>query len=288
MNVTIIKTLATVLLFTATLLPSAIADVPNTFSDGTPAVAAEVNANFSALDSRISDIENSTPNLGGYGTPFSADGAPKNVVVLEQPQDDGSTAYNIRSRYATSSEEISINGTLTQRPFIAGYTYVEVDDLGDITWISNYIEAPDTEDYIVYNVEETTYDPAPPLFKTVDDDTIWEDWTLCDGGQTTICVIDVSLSATGDHVRTYAWSSIRGLSGPLTVNNMTFDDVRLEQSITGDYVRVRAKGVGEVLRAANDGSWERRLIYYHVNGVTEGDLDGTPFAPGEDLDGFFF
>ena len=98
----------------------------------------------------------------------------------------------------------------------------------------------------------------------------------------------VSLSATGEHVRSYAWSSIRGLSGPVTVNGMTFDDVRLEQNIASNNLRVRAKGIGEVLRVANNGSWERRLIFYRANGVEGGDLTGTPFAPGALLDGLFF
>ena len=289
MNLNIIKTLATTLVFAATVLTNAMADVPNTFSADTPALAAEVNENFADLDARITDIENSSPNLGGYGTSFSADGAPKNVVVLAQQQDNGDTSYSIRSRYATTSEQIIINGTPTQRPFIANYAWVNVDSGNIITSISNYIEAPDTEDYIVYNVETSTLDPGT-LFKTidVDGDTTWEDWSLCNGGQTTVCFVDVSLSATGEHVRSYAWSSIRGLSGPVTVNGMTFDDVRLEQSITSDNLRVRAKGIGEVLRVANNGSWERRLIFYRANGVEGGDLTGTPFAPGALLDGLFF
>jgi hypothetical protein len=289
MNLNIIKTLATALVFASTVWSNAMADVPNTFSGGTTALAAEVNENFADLDARITGIENSSPNLGGYGTSFSADGAPKNVVVLVQQQENGDTNYIIRSRYATTTEQIIINGTPTQRPFIANYTWVNVDSGGTIFSIDNYIEAPDTEDYIAYNVESSSYD-IPNLFKTidVDGDTTREDWSLCNYGQTQICFVDVSLSATGEHVRSYAWSSIRGLSGPVTVNGMTFDDVRLEQNIASDSVRVRAKGIGEILRTANDGSWERRIIYYRASGITGGDLTGTPFAPGALLDGLFF
>ena len=239
------------------------------------------------LDARISNLENSNPNLGGYGVSFSVDGAPKNVVVSSQDFGNGNTGYYVRSRYATSTEQISINGVLTQRPFIANYAFAQTDSLGNLLAVSNYIEAPDTASYIVYNVEASDYDPVS-IAKTVTDDTLWEDWNLCNYGQTTLCVVDVSLSASGDHVRSYNWSSIRGLSGPVNINGATFDDVRLEQYITSNFARVRAKGIGEVMRVANDGSWERKAIYYQANGVSQGTLAGTPFAAGQPLFGLFF
>ena len=239
-------------------------------------------------ESRIADLEDANPNLGGYAMSFSADGAPKNAVVFSWVEENGWTSYSVRSRYASSVEQISINGVLTQRPFIANYAFAQVDDLGNLVSVSNYIEAPDTSDYVVFNIEETEYDPGT-LAKTVVDDTLWEDWNLCDYGTTTICLPDVSLSLTGEHVRTYPWSSIRGVAGPLTVNGMTFNDVRLEQNVSGgNNARVRAQGIGEVLRVANDRSWERGAIFYSANGVTGGSLAGTPFAPGQPLDGLFF
>lgn len=238
-------------------------------------------------DARISNLEDAHPNLGGYSMSFSADGAPKNVVVATQLQESGDTFYYIRSRYATSTEQISINGVLTQRPFIANYAFVHTDSLGNLVSVSNYIEAPDTDQYIVYDVEESTYDPGS-LAKTIVNDTLREDWNLCKYGQITICMPDVSLSQTGEHVRTYTWSSIRGLSGPLTLNGMTFNEVRLEQNISSDNARARANGIGEVFRAANDGSWERRAIYYRANGVSGGSLANTPFDAGQQLDGLFF
>lgn len=239
-------------------------------------------------EERLSNLESANPNLGGYSMGFSANGAQKNAVVLVQTDEfSGDILYYVRSRYATSTEQISINGVLTQRPLIANYAFVRTDSLGKLIEVSNYIEAPDTEDYVVYNVEETEYDPVN-LNKSVVNDTLFEDWSLCDYGQTTICLPEVSLSSTGEHVRTYAWSSIRGVSGPLTVNGMTFADVRLEQNISADNARVRAKGIGEVLRVANNGSWERRAIFYRANGVSGGSLAGTPFALGQPLANVFF
>lgn len=238
-------------------------------------------------ETRISNIEDAFPNMGGYSMGFSADGGPKNVVVATEVQENGDIFYHVRSRYATSLEQISINGVLTQRPFIANYAFVHTDSNGTLITVSNYIEAPDTDQYIVYNVEASNYDPVS-LVKTVVDDTLREDWSLCKYGQITICMPDVSLSQTGEHVRTYTWSSIRGLSGPLNLNGMTFTDVRLEQNISSNNARARAKGIGEVFRAANDGSWERRAIYYRANGVSGGSLAGTPFDVGQPLFGEFF
>ena len=259
------------------------------------AYAASVQENFDIViqlfgeqDARITELEQANPNLGGYSMAFSEDGAPKNVVVFSRVDENGWTSYTVRSRYATSVEQISINGVMTQRPFIANYAYAQVDDLGNLVDVSNYIEAPDTSDYVVYNVEETQYDPVS-IAKTVIDDTLLEDWNVCNYGQTTICIPEVSLSLTGEHVRRYTWSSIRGVAGPITVNDMTFNDVRLEQNIGGsDQARVRAQGIGEILRVNHDGNWERGVIFYSANGVTGGSLAGTPFAPGQPLAGRFF
>ena len=245
---------------------------------------------FQTLDdheNRLADLEFFHPNFGGYSMAFAADGAPKNVVVSSQTDENGWTEYFVRSRYATSVEQISINGVLTQRPFIANYAYAQTNDLGTLVRVTNYIEAPDTDNYVVFNVETSEYDLGTQS-KIVTDDTLREDWNLCTYGITTICIPEVSLSLNGEHVRRYSWSSIRSLSGPITVNGMTFDDVRLEQNISSDNARVRAQGIGEILRVANDGSWQRRVIFYRANGVTGGSLAGTPFDAGQPLDGLFF
>jgi hypothetical protein len=93
-------------------------------------------------EARINNLENANPNLGGYSMSFSADGAPKNVVVATEVTPFGETYYQIRSRYATSTEQISINGVLTQRPYIANYAFVTTDsNSGAVLSVSNYIEA---------------------------------------------------------------------------------------------------------------------------------------------------
>ncbi|GAL33479.1 hypothetical protein JCM19240_2175 [Vibrio maritimus] len=46
-------------LFSHTIAVGAFAAVPNTFSAGSPALASEVNENFSQLDSRLTALEGS-------------------------------------------------------------------------------------------------------------------------------------------------------------------------------------------------------------------------------------
>ena len=73
---------------------------------------------------------------------------------------------------------------------------------------------------------------------------------------------------------------------------MIFPEVRVEVTPHNGRVRIRAKGIGPVFQSQPDRA-DFELIYYRVNGVTEGSLDGTPFEPGGTLpngtlDGLFF
>ena len=269
------------------------AAVPNTFSPGGQALASEVNDNFSDLDTRVTTLEGSTPvapDFSGYGVSFSADGAPKNVVVSSEVQSDGSTTYAIRSRYANSSEQISIDGVLTTRPYIANYAFVTTDSGGNLVLISNFIEAPDTTNYVVYNTEESTYD-VNTLIKTVDVDINRETFT-CEGSVVLVCIGYGRLSANDAFSYIYDSSSNRVLSGPFSINGFTFNEVRMESS-TGiqNRFRIRAKGIGEIFRRSrnSDGSISTRsVIYYQADGVSGGSLVGTPFDSGQPLDGLFF
>lgn len=251
---------------------------------------SDLQVDVADLESRVSDLEVQSPNFGGYGTPFSPDGAPKNVVVLARDdQFGGGTSYWVRSRYATSTEQISIDGVLTQRPYIANYAFASVDELGNLTFVSNYIEAPDTENYINFHIESSTYDPNT-LQKTIDEengDTLFESWP-CAGDQVLICQITQTLNATGEITDHYTWSYARALIGAQTVNGMTFDDVRVEDYINvgQGQSRLRAKGIGVILRMDDGG--DQKVVYYRVDGQTGGSLAGTPFDSGAPLQNLFF
>ena len=265
---------------------------------------ADIQENINALDDRVATLEssiNSEPSqdFSGFTVPFAADGAQKNVVLQSELRADGGQNYFVRSRYANSTELVSVNGALTVRPFIANYAFVSTDSSGNITFVSNYIEAPDTEDYINFDTESSTYDPVS-LTKTVTNDTIREEWKCASnaGGANVQCIFTGLLSASGNHSYTGDWSYVRNIiEGPFTLGSgLTFtQDLRIENYTSVRYsnssVRLRAKGIGEIYRLNRDSSGntsERNAIYYYANGETGGSLTGTPFEPGQPLDGLFF
>ena len=247
-----------------------------------------MNENFDSIDQRITPFE---PDLSGFGVPFAADGATKNVVVLKQvDSNDGSIYYSIRSRYANSTEQISIDDVLTTRPFIANYASVGTDSGGTFTYVNNYIDAPNTANYVIYNIEISDYDIGT-LVKTVTEDNTYETDT-CSGGIVLVCFGEVKFNADDSLSYIFDWSRNRGLAGPFTINGLTFNEIRMEASTgTSRSFRIRAKGIGEIYRRNrnSDGSTsENIIIYYHSNGSTGGSLAGTPFDTGLPLDGLFF
>ena len=253
------------------------------------------------LHRRIDAIEDggTGPDLSGYGVPFSAEGTLKNVVVLSQDLGNGNTLYKIRSRYANSTEEISINSSPIIKPFIANNVRVETDGSGDIISLDNNIDAPDTANYENYNVESSTYDvgqflmdPLPdPLMKTVIHDTNREVFT-CSGSTVQLCT-SYAIDVTTDFFSyIYTWNSIMALGGPYTFNDMTFDDVRMESyTAPSGKSRIRAKGIGMIFEENNNGNdhdGQQIIIYYQANGSSVGKLEGTPFDTGQPLYGLFF
>ena len=298
-----------------------VAAVPHTFTAGEAARAAEVNNNFNNLDTRVTAVETasgdnttnvnglearvtalesftqSSTDFDGFTVPFAADGAQKNVVVLLTVHPDNSRTYSVRSRYQNSTEQISVNGTPTVRPFIANYAFVNTNSGGTITSITNSVEAPDTLAYTNSLIENSTYDPSS-LVKTVTSDTTREQYHCSGAASVAQCIVTRVQSNGGAYVLTTDFSSIQSvLQGPLTVGpGMTFtQELRHESYISTGYssqtTRIRAKGIGEIYRAFRDGNnnrIERRVIYYHSNGTTGGSLTGTPFDAGQPLAGLFF
>ena len=267
---------------------AAAGDVTDSYATGdtlTATMLGNLKAAINDNDSRLNAM--TMTDFSGYGTPFSADGAAKNVVLLAQDLGGGATRYYVRSAYANSTETISVNGGAQVVPFIFNFVVAQTDSGGTLTSLTNYIEAPDTAAYEEFFVEQSTYDPVA-ITKTVTADTLRESW-LCGGSGSNVnaCVSTVTLSASGDFANSYSWTSARALAdGPFTVNGMTFDDVRMREIVNRGIFRVEAKGIGEVLRVVSGNV--RRLVYYRVNGNTGGSLAGTPFEAGQSLDGVFF
>jgi len=246
-------------------------------------------ANISSNSSRITAIEAVTGVpvnfVTGYGLPFSADGNPKNVSITRRLNNDGTTSYHLRSRYATSTEQISIQGVLTPRPFIANYGFVAVDSSGNITTISNYLEAPLTSDYEDYVIEQSTFDTTT-LAKTVTVDTGSELW-VCGTTVGAIQVCNVNTSANGVSTKVVESIRVMELLGAGEIDGIAFTNLRGSQRTLNDssWYEVRAKGIGRVLQMSRTQA-PAKIIYYRVDGNTGGSLAGTPFAAGELLENF--
>lgn len=298
MKLTLQRLLYTSLIATFFTPVYVLADVPHTFESGTPALASEVNENFSSLDSRVNNLENqqTNPDFSGYSLPYAAEGDPKNVIVLKSLKEwmfEGTyyseTRYYVRTRYRNSTETVSIDGVPTIRPLFAQYTNVLTDDAGQIQQVTNYIDTPDAENYKNYYSEYSEYDPDGSN-KIILDDTV-KGSEQCVGGVSRIC-FGFSMSSLNDYNNSWHGGYIRTLMSNyvLDANGWNFDQVSLEVRTNNDRLRVRAKGIGLILQRFGSGSdaSEYSAIYYRVNGQTRGSLVGTPFDVGQPLEGLFF
>jgi hypothetical protein len=226
-------------------------------------------------------------NMSGFGLPFAADENNRNVIVTSRVNPDGSVDYLLRIRFQATTFQISVNGTPTNVPFVAMYPNVFTDSGGNPTFVYNYIEAPATLDYVDYLVEESEYDPGT-LAKTVTKDTErWVDTCGSEvGGAVLMCISRVTASL--DDSFQYFWFYRRGAQvvlGPYEVNGLSFSNVLMETR-RGDNYRLRAEGIGTILRGQAGSTLN--VIYYRVDGQTDGSLAGTPFAAGAALEGLFF
>ena len=138
----------------------------------------------------------SSKSFGGYGLSFSNDEDNRNVIVRQRENSDDSVDYAVRVRFEASNFEISIDGVQTSIPFVAMYPSVSVDGSGDVTGISDWIDAPETLNYVRYQTEQSEHD-VNTLAKTVTVDTEFFEDTCgsAAGGSNVICISDATLSA---------------------------------------------------------------------------------------------
>jgi len=265
--------------------------ITDTYATGDTLTAETLNNIKSAVNdnnTRLTTVEavaGVSADFTGYALPFSADGDPKNIVIARRLNRDGTINYLIRSRYANSSEQISIQGVNTVRPLIANYGFVTVDSSGTITGINNYIEAPLTEVYENYVIESSSFDTTS-LIKTVDNDTGSELWS-CGTTVGVIQVCNIDVRDSGASTRDFESIRVMGLLGAGEIDGIAFTNMRGSQRSYGDsaWYEVRAKGIGRVLKINHDRAVEK-VIFYQVDGNADGSLAGTPFAAGQLLENF--
>ena len=99
--------------------------------------AENISINGSGISANADDIADlgsgagGTPDFSGYGTPFSADGVTKNVIVAKRLNNDGSGNYSARIFYTnTLAEQIMIGGGLITPPFIGKFVFANFDATG--------------------------------------------------------------------------------------------------------------------------------------------------------------
>ncbi len=291
MSANLIKWIAVTILLGAGLSATAIAAVPNTLGAGTPARASDLNDNFTDLDERLTTLEaihDEHWNFGGYWLDFSAVGAPSNVLVLGRyDSSDSLVGYLIRVGNG-SGGQVSVNGSSTTRQFVFHYGFVSLDPEGMIDGIDDFIESPDTKDYVTYLLEDSSYDPNT-LEKTVNLD-IERATDSCGNSTVQICVSQISNSSTGAFIRLYDYSRGRVLATDVDIGGgwPVFADVRVEKNLGGSHrLRIRARGIGNVFNTYDGGNYDR-LLYYRKDGATGGSLAGTPVESGGALEGLFF
>ena len=240
-------------------------------------------------ETRITVLEQGIPavDLTGYGLPFSELGNPINVVVLKRDNGNGTFSYSVRTRYANDTDQISVQGSLITPPWIANSGSVDVDSGGTIISIKQYIEAPMTSNYLDYTVEDKNLDPANPANTlSLNSDNIREIWSCSGDGAVSTCSVESRI----DDVYNTSFTPVNVYTplGAGTINGMPFANLRGSNSsyVRFPQYRVRAKGIGTVI----DIGLGRPLIaiYYRVNGATGGSLIGTPFEPGQPMDGIWF
>lgn len=292
--------------------------VPNTFSAGTPGVAADVNANFQAVVDGINAINSSsTPLDDTYrGRQYSATdtGGTRNVVVLRaiDPNDNNNSFYSVRVSYQNGTVDVS--GTPTTFTYVRENARI-ITIAGTVSSATNRREG--TNDTSLggnsfWNYEWITYDPvsAVPTVVSNQGERRFRCHNPSVSGMVRNCwrqTRDPSgLDPAGSPTMIVNRSRIASVTtGSFDVGSLTFANGGavvsfLSNAIGLNYARV-AKDVGVVLETrtdagpTNDQRARFFVLYYRIEGfdggagvgVAVGSLIGTPFI-GAPWSGVFF
>ena len=285
--------------------------VPNTFSAGFAAQPEELNVNFQAVvdgvNANVDAIAALSPGaptpLVGYSSmpPFpAAAGDPENLVILLEKNLDGTFFYVLRIAYIADDGTptwdfpgvFSINGENSnfwslQRWELDSTSNTRVRKEITFGGVNGFPPSLPTFVTRVESQEEFCF--APRLTNVAR--TCVERAELTLESHVDVGSVDYRFVKRTNMLGS---SADREAGQSVTVNGITFNDVAYRFEVRGpliNRVRIIANGIGEIHRK-NDGTARfrdtRSVIWYRVNGLTDGSLAGTPFDAGGDAVGVFF
>lgn len=282
--------------------------VPNTFSAGQPAKAAEVNANFTALENAI-NARGSTSFGSEYFISPSTNGqlTGRNVIVLKENRGGSGgcqeDVYRVRV-YFENTENISLDtpgGPVTpDRLWMFGFVCAPSGS-ATASYILEYLYAiPSTGSFAdALGIEINEDAEADGSFETQTNYNYFQTYNVNPlNSAELVHSTEMYRNGSGETLVANNVSSVSAILGKsLTVGaplGETFSNVMVQSLMNytggnGGRIRFRAPGIG-VVQEINDASVDDPLfnsqvkadaIYYRIEGQgTAGDLSGTPFDSG--------
>lgn len=276
--------------------------LPNTFTAGDPAVAAEVNDNFATLEAAI-NAQGATAFSDYFLKPSSTGALGTRNVIVWEISDFDPTCYIARGWFDNTNTEISVaNATTTVTPDEIFVWRWLCGDSTTVTQEGEYVYAlpslSDGSQPSGLNGDSWTQAQGISINWDGNGDQIFEDTgnfgyeqrSTRNPAATVDLVVgeEYYFDASGDVIRVSGWSrALRRLNRSITVNGMTFNDVVVGNFATSNQsperIRLYAKDIGPILESFGGdpvfpNQFTRGVIFYRIEGTgTAGSLAGTPF-----------
>jgi hypothetical protein len=275
------------------------AAVPHTFQGGQPAVASEVNENFSDLDTRLSKLEPlSSIQWSDYKFQYSSVGYAKNVGIAKFTYSDY-YAYVVKLVYqndtsSEAAEKITANGVATAFPYMYKTINVTTDLSGNVTSINGSVWGTNSDPGLKIGrtqyVENFTYDTDGTNKQVTQ--TNLKDEVKCNFTGLIRHCIRKRTNQSNDKVSYGMFSDAiideyEPYTDPVSgvVINKVISVFRSGSGMTPE-LNFRAPGIAFIGGPFDADQYE--IQFYHLNGSSQGTLIGTPFASGQPLNGKFF
>lgn len=277
--------------------------VPFNFIPNTPAVSAQVNANFQALVNAINSHFSETTTIpSGYRhiPPFTTNTASPNVIVLKYTS-GSETRYKFQITYDDGTSGIWVSS------FVHTSDGTTVIRWGNSKFSISSPHSPSFTLPIIAVRQETGTQTTTPITSAAAnsfDPSLGGNWVFqCFGvrrnGTLRLCLTRLSDLSTNNEISTASFPRTEAvLTGSAIMantnyvyNGLTFTDLlmRNDGGAAGTE-RIIARNIGTVAEKLPNNFSEsaRAVIYYRMEGVAQGSLAGTPFESGGAAFGAFF